>query len=377
MFVTLALCLLPFAAQAPAPQAAGPQDVPDLMRLLLNRPPPPEPTYPIEHRSLLPTFGASPAAGFSFGVVSSETSQSSPTGPTSVANLSASYSTERRLVVAARLDRHGGEGAWRLFGDWRYYNFTERTYGLGSDTNIDESLDAPQRWGRAHATLFYRLAGLFAAGVGYHLDARQLHDITTPDFGLESRLTFASGISANALFDSRDSPVNASRGWYGKASYLWMPRQLGSERSWESFQSEGRGYFRLPADQRHVIAVWGIAWHTTRGDPTYFDLPSTGWDLYGRTARGYAAGRYRGRGWLYGEAEYRFDIMRGGLLGAVAFANASRFSDFGDDYGRWAPAGGIGFRIKLDKRSGANLAIDYGWGLQGSRGFFLSMNEAF
>src|SRR5262245_63578920 len=104
MLVTLALCLLPLAAQAPAPQTGEPQAVPDLMRLLLNRPAPPDPTYPIEHRSILPTFGASPAAGFSFGVLSSETSQSSPAGPTSVSNVSASYSTERRLVAAARVD---------------------------------------------------------------------------------------------------------------------------------------------------------------------------------------------------------------------------------------------------------------------------------
>ena len=30
-----------------------------------------------------------------------------------------------------------------------------------------------------------------------------------------------------------------------------------------------------------------MAWLTTEGAPSYFDLPSTGWDLYGRTARGY------------------------------------------------------------------------------------------
>ena len=81
--------------------------------------------------------------------------------------------------------------------------------------------------------------------------------------------------------------------------------------------------------------------------------------------------RFRGRSWLYGEAEYRVDLHRSGVIGAVAFVNTSTLSDARNHYGRWVPAGGIGLRLKLDKRHGSNLTVDYGWGLSGSRGLFL------
>ena len=101
-------------------------------------------------------------------------------------------------------------------------------------------------------------------------------------------------------------------------------------------------------------------------------------DTYGRTARGYTAGRFRGHDWVYTELEYRADLTRSDLLGAVAFANASRLSDAeisGSD--RWVPAGGAGLRIKLDKDRRSNIAIDVAWGREGSRGLFLAFNEAF
>jgi hypothetical protein len=41
------------------------------------------------------------------------------------------------------------------------------------------------------------------------------------------------------------------------------------------------------------------------------------------------------------------------------------------------PAGGIGLRIKVNKKSATNLAIDYGIGINGSRGFFVNLGESF
>ena len=43
----------------------------------------------------------------------------------------------------------------------------------------------------------------------------------------------------------------------------------------------------------------------------------------------------------------------------------------------WAPAGGFGFRVLLNKRSRTNLATDFGWGKSGASGFYLGIQEAF
>ncbi len=61
----------------------------------------------------------------------------------------------------------------------------------------------------------------------------------------------------------------------------------------------------------------------TGGTAPYFDLPETSGDSYGRSARGYGEGRYRGDHLLYGEVEFRDTLTRNGLLGYVAFLNTT------------------------------------------------------
>ena len=62
----------------------------------------------------------------------------------------------------------------------------------------------------------------------------------------------------------------------------------------------------------------------------------------------------------------------------VVFANFESFSNINTwQFESVAPAGGLGLRIKLNKYSRTNIAIDYGWGRQGSRGFFVTLGEAF
>ena len=126
------------------------------------------------------------------------------------------------------------------------------------------------------------------------------------------RRLYQEGIGTPALV-----AVHQDASGQAKTLALSYARALGSTQSWRELQSEARAYRRLPVSRRHILAVWGLAWLTLDGEPDYFNLPSIGWDLYGRTGRGYAAGRYRGRGWLYGEAEYRVDVLRSGLIGAV------------------------------------------------------------
>jgi hypothetical protein len=62
----------------------------------------------------------------------------------------------------------------------------------------------------------------------------------------------------------------------------------------------------------------------------------------------------------------------------VLFANFESFSEINTwKFQSVAPAGGVGLRVKLNKYSRTNIAIDYGFGRQGSRGFFVNLGEAF
>jgi hypothetical protein len=105
--------------------------------------------------------------------------------------------------------------------------------------------------------------------------------------------------------------------------------------------------------------------------------PSIGWDPYNRSGRGIEQNRYRGKSLLYFETEYRRDITSNGLLGFVAFANVNSVSEPATgSFNYWHPAGGAGLRIKFNKRSGTNIALDYGFS-QGYHAFIVGLGEAF
>jgi hypothetical protein len=83
---------------------------------------------------------------------------------------------------------------------------------------------------------------------------------------------------------------------------------------------------------------------------------------------------------MYGEIEYRGTVVPSGLVGVVAFLNTTTIGspETGTRlFESWAPAGGFGFRVLLNKRSRTNLASDLGWGKNGSSGFYLGIQEAF
>ena len=119
--------------------------------------------------------------------------------------------------------------------------------------------------------------------------------------------------------------------------------------------------------------------HVT-GTAPYLDLPATSMDTYGRSGRGYSQGRFRGQRMLYGEVEYRWTVKRNGLLGVVAFLNTQTFSNAGTGerlFDAFATGAGLGLRVLINKDSGTNLCLDYGWGKQGSSGVYLAVQEAF
>jgi hypothetical protein len=155
------------------------------------------------------------------------------------------------------------------------------------------------------------------------------------------------------------------------------PTWLGSTDTWREFRAELRLYQRTPGPARSVVALWFMGWMTT-GHVPYFDLPAIGWDTYNRTGRGYVQGRIRSPRLLYSEAEYRIGLTHNGLLGAVGFGNLTWASD--PVTSRFTPpslAGGGGLRVKLSKRSGTNITLDYAIGPGRSRGFFFGSTEAF
>ena len=241
--------------------------------------------------------------------------------------------------------------------------------------------------GRWYATLYRRVGDPVYIGLGYHyddymniVDERAVLGEATPfteySGGSPTR-TRSSGISLNLLADTRDNLVNPSSGYYLSAVFRGYLDQLGSDHNWQEYWSELRLYPHLPRHSPNVLAFWLYSW-LSFGPGPYLALPSVGWDTYGRGARGYLQGRIRGENQIYFEAEYRMQLRQDGLLGAVAFVNTTITTvPETRTFGAADHALGAGLRIKFNKHSATNLALDYGWGQGSSDGFFAALTEAF
>jgi hypothetical protein len=338
--------------------------------------------------TILPAISANPTNGLLLGVSGNAVTRLGTDESTNLSTVSASvnYTTKKQFNVLLRSNVYTSGNSWKLEGDWRYLDSNQPTYGLGPA--LPSELESPMDYQliRFYETVYRGISQDFLVGLGYHLnhyfeivDHNASQGIVTPYVqysGGQPSSSISSGLSFNVLSDTRDNPITTLKGLYARGSIRAFPPWLGSDANWQSLEAELRTYERLGAG-RNVLAFWGLAW-LTMGQPPYLDLPAIGWDYNNRTGRGYAQGRIRARDLVYGEAEYRVTLSRDGLWGAVAFINLTSTSDgVSGALQTPDPGGGVGLRIKLNKNSNTNIAVDFGYGAEGSNGVFFGTGEAF
>jgi hypothetical protein len=387
------------------------------------------PVRPARGRLMLfavPTVAANPTVGLSVGVGASAAILLGNESDTTVSSFSGSaqLTTERQVLVSVKSLILTPGNEWELLGDLRLYDFAESTFGLGTASPTPVSggfvlngLETaalpgaqPLRYFylKVHETIFRRIWRSLYAGVGYHLDVyRDVEDLALdldadPPVltshrgyslleGFDPEGYTTSGLSIAALWETRDHTLDPHRGLFLQLSWRMNREWLGSARSSDLVYAEARAYVGLPGPaRRHLLAFWSFAEIVAAGRVPYLTLPSLGNDTRGRSGRGYTVGRWRGTGLVYGEAEWRFPLTRDGLVGGVAFLNATTAARPGGDdpaLGLDVPAaglfesvklgGGAGLRLTLDRRARMNLAVDYAVGAGGSNGFYLAVGEAF
>jgi hypothetical protein len=380
-------------ASADSAEASVPQrDVMDILGQILHGKPE-KPTVgapPGLVLTLLPAFSINPATGLLVGVAVNGLKRLGPRETTnaSTASLSVNYTTKQQFNVLARSNIFGSGNSFLLQGDWRYLDTSQPTYGLGPAQPEDQKDDLQYNLIRIYQTAYRQVTGQLLMGFGYHLndyfnivDPKAEQGLPSPvlDYNGGQKVTtmISSGLSADLVYDNRDNPIYATRGIYMSASLRMFPTWLGSDNTWQSFQSDLRTYGRLDGAGRHVFATWATTWFTF-GSPPYLELPAIGWDTYARSGRGYPQGRVRGNNQIYLEGEYRVTLSADGFWGAAAFLNLLSTSDpTTGAFKHVDPGGGLGLRIKLNKHSSTNITLDYGFGAHGSNGLFMGTGEAF
>jgi hypothetical protein len=299
---------------------------------------------------------------------------------------SVSYTQKKQIIFPIRSVIYFNRNRSMLISDWRYLKYPSYTYGLGMHSvPADENLLNFQYF-KFHESFLLRLAPGLYLGAGYSLDyfwkLREVYPHVNPVTDFEKyghrEKSVSSGLSFHLLRDTRDNPINAYSGTYSSIAVNPRFKFLGSDVNWATMNLEWRGYFRFPANSENTLALWSYNWFTLAGKPPYLMLPATAWDKAYCTGRGYIQGRFKSNNMVDAEMEYRIRLTRNGLLGMVLFGNLQSFSEINTwRFETAAPAAGFGLRIKLNKYSRTNIAIDYGWGRQGSRGFFVNLGEVF
>jgi hypothetical protein len=303
----------------------------------------------------------------------------------SVLNVSPSYTGQHQLMFPIQESIWTRKNSFTIQGNLTYFKFPEKTYGLGETIRQHSINQLSYDYVKIRqAVLKQTLPHLYvgpAYNLDYHWNIREsVAHVGLSDFERygKTKRSVSSGFAINVLFDNRKNPINPQQGFYGKIDYRSNIRFLGSDSNWQSLMLDFRSYIKLADNSNQVLAFWSYNLFTLYGSPPYLDLPSNGWEMDSNQGRGYVQSRFRGRNLLSLESEYRFGLLQNGLLGGVLFANAQSLPNWpGNRVTGIIPGAGMGLRIKLNKYSNTNIALDYGIGVGRSRAVFINLGEAF
>jgi len=392
------------AAQSPAgtPSETPEQiDIFDYYRRLRKKDLPGQ-IEPWDYRKMMiafaPVIGAKPSSGILLGAAGNVAFFRGDPSTTRISSVVASltFSTKKQTALTERFTMFSRDDRFRFEGDHRAQWTSLETYDLGTTADTTVGVEARFDFFRLHQSAYLHLGPALYAGGGLYFDnhtnvrpaegqeaswAESPYVQYSEAQGLPLESQVSAGISVDLMSDTRDSFINASRGWLGKASYRTLfDGFLGGDSTWQKLTLDVRTYQPLSHDARHKLAFWFFTDMVVGGTAPYFDLPGTGLDTYGRSARGFSEGQFRGERLAYGEIEYRATLTANGLLGMVAFLNTTTVTNLmGEEhlFDRFATGGGAGLRLLINKRSKTNLCLDFGFGVQGSRGIYLAVQEAF
>src|SRR5262249_20284396 len=125
---------------------------------------------------IVPVLSQNPALGFGFGAALSAVGyRESEEENVSSLMASAVFSTKKQLLIVVRSDV-SPHHTWRFMGDWRVYKYTEKTFGLGSNSSPDQFVNVDYKWLRIRQSAVVPVFGHLAAGGEYdfedHFDIR-------------------------------------------------------------------------------------------------------------------------------------------------------------------------------------------------------------
>ena len=310
------------------------------------------------------------------------------------ATKNSTYSTEIKITQNKQIISQFLSNIWlkeneyNINTNWSYLKFPQKDFGLGTSNNQLTRFDEiDYSYLKLHQSIVKRIAPNWYVGPGlnidYHWNISDSSTMNKPVYGFkqygQTKTSNSTGVTFDLLYDSRISIVNPiTSSAYFNLSYRSNLKFLGSDYALQSITIDARKYIPFPRYSKNMMSFWTYNVITLSGKAPYLDIPYTASDRNLNTGRGFIQGRFRGEKLFFAESEYRFGITENGFLGAVVFANMHSVSEPLEKGFQQVKAGyGAGIRIKLNKHSNTNVAIDYAFGQGGSHGIFMNLGEVF
>jgi len=309
---------------------------------------------------------------------------------TSAIPIAFTYTLENQVLFYSGFEIFWPDETWVLSGNLRAQIFPQLFYGVGVNTPVQNEVvfESTQFVVEPILTKQLFIDKLFIGG-----GIRYRHvvdtDFTLVEEGEEfpaaavefdnisgARGSTSAGVEAAALYDTRNSLLNAQTGTYLEATYGIYREVLGGTHAYNLARVDARRFFQLNGTERHrdVLGLHAVG-YSTSGNVPLVELGQLG---SGEIMRGYYEGRYTDRHYVATQAEYRLNLKES-PWGAVGFVSAGAVSpgvsDFFDQPLRTAL--GAGVRYEVDRVERLNLRADVAFTGEGDFNFYIQIGEAF
>lgn len=162
---------------------------------------------------------------------------------TSVILSAVKYTQKKQFLLPVQSSIFTTGNKYNFFGDWRYFNYLQDTYGLGGYTTEADKYTVTYQYLRFYEFAFKNIFKNLYGGLGYQLDYHwQIAESGVPpnrvtDFGKYgfSNNSSSSGVAAALIFDSRENSIDPDGGsMFGKVQILQNLTIIGSNSNWSS-----------------------------------------------------------------------------------------------------------------------------------------------
>ena len=308
---------------------------------------------------------------------------------TSAIPIAFTYTLENQLLFYSGFEIFWPDEAYVLSGNVRAQIFPQLFYGVGRATPQENEVifESTQFVVEPIFSKQMLVEKLFlGAGVRYRhvvdtdfvlADDTDLEAVPGQFFEIDGAGgSTSAGVEAAALYDTRNSLLNAQTGSYLEVTYGVYGEVLGGTNEYNLLRADARHFFQLRGDEdfRDVLGIQGIGYFAA-GDVPLVELGQLG---SGEIMRGYYEGRYTDLNYVAAQAEYRLNF-RDSPWGAVAFASvgdvAPEVGDF--ELGNLRTGYGAGVRFMVDPVERLNLRADFALTGEGDFNFYIQIGEAF